>query len=62
MRHFTPQIPGAPWGYGVDLDWLKSMCDAWLNEYDRRTVERRMGTLNHFKVTIEGIDWHYLHH
>ena len=60
MRHFlrntrlptTPQIPGATWDYGIDLDWLKSMRDAWLNEYDWRTVERCMDTLNHFKVTI----------
>jgi len=58
----TPQIPGATWDYGVDLDWLKSMRNAWLNEYDWRVVERRMNTLNHFKVTIEGIDLHYLHH
>jgi len=58
----TPPIPGATWDYGVDLHWLKSMRDAWLNEYDWRAVERRMNTLNHFKVTIEGIELHYLHH
>ena len=58
----TPQIPGATWDYGVDLDWLKSMRDAWLNEYDWRAVERRMNAFNHFKVTIEGIELHYPHH
>lgn len=58
----APQIPGATWDYGVDLDWLRSMRDAWLNEYDWRAVEQRMNTFNHFKVTIEGIDLHYLHH
>ncbi len=58
----APHIPGATWDYGVDLEWLKSMRDAWLNEYDWRAVERRMNTLNHFKVTIEGIELHYLHH
>ena len=58
----APPIPGAGWDYGVDLDWLKSMRDAWLDEYDWRAVERRMNALNHFKVTIEGIDLHYLHH
>ena len=69
MRHLlrdtrlptTPQIPGATWGYGVDLDWPKPMRDAWLNEYDWRSVERPMNTRNHFKVTIEGIDSHYFH-
>jgi len=30
----APQIPGATWDYGVDLNWLKSMHNAWLNEYD----------------------------
>jgi len=58
----TPQIPGATWDYGVDLDWLKSMRDAWLSEYDWCAVERRMNVFNHFKVTIEGIELHYLHH
>ena len=70
MRHLlresrlptASQIPGATWDYGVDLDWLKSMRGAWLNEYDWHVVERHMNTLNHFKVTIEGIDLHYLHH
>jgi hypothetical protein len=56
----APQTPGATWDYGVDLGWLKSSCDAWLNDW--RAVEQRTNTFNHFKVTIEAHELHYLHH
>ena len=32
-------VPNAGWGYGVELDWVKSLKRAWLEEYDWRKVE-----------------------
>lgn len=54
-------LPEASWDYGVDLVWLKSMRDAWLNEFDWKAVEAEMNAFDHFTVPIESITLHFIH-
>ena len=56
-----PPLPGASWDYGVDLDWLKNMREAWLNDFDWKTVEAEMNTFDHYTVPIESITLHLIH-
>lgn len=56
-----PFTDGVSWEYGVDLNWLKEMKQAWLNDFDWREVEQRMNEFQHFKANIEGVSLHFIH-
>lgn len=54
-------LSGASWEYGVDLEWLKGMRDAWLNDFDWKSVEKEINSLPQFTVTIESVVVHFVH-
>jgi hypothetical protein len=56
-----PFTNGVSWNYGADLDWLKGLRTTWLDSFDWKRVEAEMNEFTHFKVTIEGVDLHYLY-
>jgi hypothetical protein len=56
-----PPVSGASWDYGIDLDWLKSLRDKWLFDYDWKVVEEQMNTFPQYTVPIEGIKVHFIH-
>src|SRR5436189_5658802 len=45
-------VTGSGWTYGLDLDWMKSIADYWLNQFDWRAQER---TLNAFPERVADI-------
>lgn len=49
------------WTYGVDLAWMKSIADYWLNEYSWRAHERALNAYPHRVAVIDGFRIHYLH-
>jgi epoxide hydrolase len=49
------------WTYGVDLDWMKSIADYWLNRYDWRARERELNEYPHYTAMVDGFQIHYLH-
>lgn len=55
-----PLVPGASWDYGMDLEWLKEMRDAWLG-FDWRNVETRINAFPQYQVEIEGVTLHFVH-
>ena len=57
----SPPLPGASWDYGVDLEWLRNMRDAWLNDFDWKSVERKINALPQFTVLIESVAVHFVH-
>ena len=56
-----PPVDGASWDYGVDLDWLRSLREKWLIEFDWKAVEERMNAFSQFTVPIEGVTLHFIH-
>ncbi|KAL4251354.1 peptidase S33 family protein [Abortiporus biennis] len=58
----APFVPDAGWDYGVSLEWLKEMKEKWLNEFSWHEAEAKINSFHHFKVQIEGIDLHFIHH
>jgi pimeloyl-ACP methyl ester carboxylesterase len=49
------------WTYGLDLGWMKSLADHWLNQYDWRVQQRALNEYPHFTAMIDGFRIHYLH-
>lgn len=49
------------WTYGLDLAWMKSMVDYWLNQYDWSAQQRALNEYPHYLATIDGFRIHYLH-
>ena len=58
---YPDQAPDAPWAYGTDVDWLRSLVDYWRDEFDWRGAEAQLNSFPQFKVPLRGIDLHYLH-
>jgi pimeloyl-ACP methyl ester carboxylesterase len=54
-------VTGSAWTYGLDLDWMKSLAEYWLNTYDWRAEERALNMHPHFIAEVDGIRIHYLH-
>ena len=48
-----PDEIGQDWQYGTDLNYIKSLCDYWLHEYDWPTQQSRLNDFDHFKTEIE---------
>jgi pimeloyl-ACP methyl ester carboxylesterase len=54
-------VTGSGWTYGLDVDWMKSLADYWLNQYDWRAQERTLNEYPHYIAVIDGFRIHYLH-
>jgi len=57
--HEMPDDGG--WGYGTNLDFLKSFCAYWVNEFDWRKQEAAINRFSQFKAEVDGIDLHFIH-
>ena len=57
--HEMPDDGG--WDYGTNLDYMKEFCAYWLEEFDWRAQEEKLNRFAHFKVSVDGIDLHYIH-
>jgi pimeloyl-ACP methyl ester carboxylesterase len=54
-------VNGSGWTYGLDLEWMRSVADDWLNRYDWRARERALNEYPHHIADIDGFRIHYLH-
>lgn len=45
--------------YGVTSDWLTTMREKWLNDYDWRVTEARINSFPQFTTRIEDISLHF---
>ena len=55
------EIADIPWRHGTDLGYLKALCAYWHDGYDWRAQEAALNRFKYYKVTIGGIDVHYIH-
>jgi pimeloyl-ACP methyl ester carboxylesterase len=54
--------PGLPWDQGTDLVYLRALVHYWADEFDWRAQERRLNGFDNYRVRIEGIPIHFVHH
>jgi pimeloyl-ACP methyl ester carboxylesterase len=55
------QIPVTGWDYGVDVAYLRELCEYWRDDYDWRRWEARLNELPGFRCEVDGVDLHYWH-
>ena len=55
------QAPGAAWGQGTDLEYLKRLLGYWANGFDWRAQERHLNTFKHVRAELGGVDVHFVH-
>ena len=53
--------PGAPWGQGTDLQYLKQLLAYWADDFDWRAQERELNAVNQFRAELDGIHIHFVH-
>ena len=58
---FPDQAPDAPWAYGTDITYLRTLVDHWRTKFDWRAHEASLNAFPQFKAPLHGIELHYLH-
>lgn len=46
--------------YGIQTDYLKSMVEYWLDEFDWRAAEKRMNEFAHYRLDVDGKPVHFI--
>ncbi|MEK9941364.1 MAG: epoxide hydrolase [Gammaproteobacteria bacterium] len=57
--HEMPDDGG--WAYGTNLDYLRELCDYWVNHFDWFAEQDALNQLAHFKAQADGINLHFIH-
>jgi microsomal epoxide hydrolase len=55
------EAPGAGWGHGAALGYVRDLVEHWRTAYDWREQERRFNRLSQFTVPLGGVDLHFVH-
>ena len=58
---FPDNIVNSGWTYGFDSEYLHSLRDYWLSDFDWRREEQDWGRLPHFQAEIHGLKIHFIH-
>jgi pimeloyl-ACP methyl ester carboxylesterase len=58
---FPDEPPLEPWATGTSLAYLKDLVAYWQGAFDWRAQEARINRLPQYKVTMRGIDLHFIH-
>ena len=53
--------PGAAWDYGTDVDWMRALCDYWVDGFDWRAQEGLLNEWPQQLVRVRGLDVHCVH-
>ncbi len=61
LTRFPDQAPDAPWAYGTDLGYMKSLVPYWKDRFDWRAQEAVLNAFPQFKVRMPDVDLHFLH-
>ena len=58
---FPDQLDSVGWDYGTELTYLRELVEYWQDEFDWRSQERQLNSLDQFKAEIDGLDLHFIH-
>lgn len=61
LTRFPDQAPDAPWAYGTDLAYMKTLVPYWRDQFDWRAQEAALNAFPQFKVQMADVDLHFLH-
>jgi pimeloyl-ACP methyl ester carboxylesterase len=57
--HYMPDDGG--WEYGTNLDYLKTLCTYWVEEFDWRKQEANLNKFPQFTANVDGLNIHFIH-
>ena len=55
------EVPGSGWLYGSNRDFMRRLVEHWRGGFDWRAQESKLNAFDQFRVTIGGIDLHFVH-
>ena len=55
------EIPGSGWEYGVDLNFMRQLCDYWENQFSWKAQLEKLSVFHHYRCTLDGIGIHFIH-
>jgi microsomal epoxide hydrolase len=59
---FPDEPPGIkPWTTGTSLAYMKELIPYWSDQFDWRAWEAKLNSFKQYKLTIDGIDLHFIH-
>ena len=58
---FPDEVNDADWSYGIDLAYLKELCDYWREKFDWRAQEAALNRFAQFRTEIDGLELHFIH-
>lgn len=62
VRNFPWEVMPADdgWNYGTNLNYMKEICEYWVDEYDWRKYESQINSFANFKATVKGLEMHFI--
>jgi pimeloyl-ACP methyl ester carboxylesterase len=55
------EIAGANWGYGVDLRFLRQICEFWKDRFDWKAQVEKFSAVPHYRFFTKNIGIHFIH-
>jgi hypothetical protein len=55
------EIPGSGWEYGVDLSYMRQLCDYWKDRFDWQAQLKGMSAFHHYRCTVDCVGIHFIH-
>lgn len=49
------------WAYGTNKDYLRELCDYWVNEYDWRKHEATINSFDNYIASVNDLDMHFIY-
>lgn len=59
--HWPHAIPNSGWTYGLDLGYMQTIRDYWLNSFDWKKQEAEWNKLPHYRFHADGAQVHFIH-
>jgi len=61
MTRWPEAEPVDDWSQGIPLDYLRRLCQYWLEDYDWRASEARLNRFPQFRTELDGLPVHFIH-
>jgi pimeloyl-ACP methyl ester carboxylesterase len=61
QTRWPDEIPGTGWEYGVDLNFIRRLCDYWKDQFDWKAQLETLSAFHHYRGTVDGISIHFIH-
>ncbi len=58
---YPDQLNDDNWSYGTKLEYLQSLVDYWIHEFDWKKQERAINRFNQYLINIDGLKTHFIH-